>query len=128
MRSISGAARRPVCSSTSARTARRHRHARGRLLDCFTYHGGFALKLAQTSSEAKAFDISEDAVARVRLNARRNGVDIDARVGNVFDELRGLERLGERFDTIVLDPPAFAKAKRRLRKPPPDTRRSTCVR
>ena len=42
---------------------------------------------------------------------RGNGVAIDARVGNVFDELRGLERLGERFDTIVLDPPAFAKNK-----------------
>ncbi len=41
----------------------------------------------------------------------RNGVAIDARVGNVFDELRGLDRLGERFDTIVLDPPAFAKNK-----------------
>ncbi len=91
-------------------------YARGRLLDCFSYHGGFALKLAQTCSEAKAFDISEDAVARVRLNARRNGVDIDARVGNVFDELRGLERLGERFDTIVLDPPAFAKSKAAVEK------------
>ena len=55
--------------------------------------------------------MSEDAVARVRQNAARNGVAIDARVGNVFDELRGLDRLGERFDTIVLDPPAFAKNK-----------------
>jgi len=91
-------------------------YARGRLLDCFSYHGGFALKLAKTCLEAKAFDISEDAVARVRLNARRNGVDIDARVGNVFDELRGLERLGERFDTIVLDPPAFAKSKAAVEK------------
>jgi 23S rRNA (cytosine1962-C5)-methyltransferase len=91
-------------------------YARGRLLDCFSYHGGFALKLAQTCSEAKAFDISEDAVARVRLNARRNGVEIDARVGNVFDELRGLDRLGERFDTIVLDPPAFAKSKAAVEK------------
>ena len=44
-------------------------------------------------------------------NAARNGVAVDARVGNVFDELRGLDRLGERFDTIVLDPPAFAKNK-----------------
>ena len=91
-------------------------YARGRLLDCFSYHGGFALKLAKRCLEARAFDISEDAVARVRLNARRNGVDIDARVGNVFDELRGLERLGERFDTIVLDPPAFAKSKAAVEK------------
>ena len=41
---------------------------------------------------------------------------VDARVGNVFDELRGLERLGERFDTIVLDPPAFAKSKAAVAK------------
>jgi 23S rRNA (cytosine1962-C5)-methyltransferase len=86
-------------------------YARGRLLDCFSYNGGFALKLAKTCQEAIAFDISEDAIARVRLNAEHNGVAIDARVGNVFDELRGLDRLGERFDTIVLDPPAFAKSK-----------------
>ena len=50
-------------------------------------------------------------MARIRANAARNGVTVDARVGNAFDDLRGLERLGERFDTIVLDPPAFAKSK-----------------
>ena len=87
------------------------RYAHGRLLDCFTYNGGFALKLAATCTETIALDISEEAIARVSANARRNGLTIDARVGNVFDELRGLERLRERFDTIVLDPPAFAKTK-----------------
>jgi 23S rRNA (cytosine1962-C5)-methyltransferase len=87
------------------------RYARGRLLDCFSYNGGFALKLASAAQETIAFDISEDAVARVRANAQRNGLQVDARVGNVFDELRGLDRLKERFDTIVLDPPAFAKTK-----------------
>jgi 23S rRNA (cytosine1962-C5)-methyltransferase len=87
------------------------RYARGRLLDCFSYNGGFALVLGRTCDETIAFDVSEDAVARVKANAARNGVTVDARVGNVFDELRGLERLGERFDTIVLDPPAFAKNK-----------------
>jgi 23S rRNA (cytosine1962-C5)-methyltransferase len=86
-------------------------YAHGRLLDCFCYTGGFALALARRCRETLAFDVSEDAVARLRRNARRNGVEVDARVGNVFDELRGLERLGERFDTIVLDPPAFAKSK-----------------
>ena len=50
-------------------------------------------------------------MSQIRQNATENGVTIDARVGNVFDELRGQERLGERFDTIVLDPPAFAKNK-----------------
>jgi 23S rRNA (cytosine1962-C5)-methyltransferase len=87
------------------------RYARGRLLDCFSYNGGFALTLASVCDEVIAIDISEDAIARVRANAERNGLAIDARVGNVFDELRGLERLKERFDTIVLDPPAFAKNK-----------------
>ena len=91
-------------------------YARGRLLDCFSYNGGFALTLARRCSETIAFDISEDAIARVRANALRNGVAIDARVGNVFDELRGLDRLGERFDTIVLDPPAFAKSKAAVAK------------
>ncbi|HZR22011.1 MAG TPA: class I SAM-dependent rRNA methyltransferase [Vicinamibacterales bacterium] len=86
-------------------------YARGRLLDCFSYNGGFALVLGRRCQETIAFDVSEDAIARVRQNAQRNGIAIDARVGNVFDELRGLERTGERFDTIVLDPPAFAKNK-----------------
>jgi len=86
-------------------------YARGRLLDCFSYNGGFALVLGRRCQETIAIDVSEDAVARVRQNAAQNGVAVDARVGNVFDELRGLERLGERFDTIVLDPPAFAKNK-----------------
>ena len=60
--------------------------------------------------------MSEDAVARVRGNAERNGLKVDARVGNVFDELRGLDRTKERFDTIVLDPPAFAKTKSAVEK------------
>jgi len=86
-------------------------YARGRMLDCFSYTGGFALVMGRRCDEVIAFDVSEDAIARVAQNAVRNGVKVDARVGNVFDELRGLERLGERFDTIVLDPPAFAKNK-----------------
>ena len=88
------------------------RYARGRLLDCFSYHGGFALRLAPQCASAEAVDISSDAVARIRANAARNGVTtLDVREANVFDELRRLERAGERYDTIVLDPPAFAKNK-----------------
>jgi 23S rRNA (cytosine1962-C5)-methyltransferase len=86
-------------------------YARGRMLDCFSYNGGFALAMGRRCDETIAFDVSEEAIARVKQNAARNGIAVDARVGNVFDELRGLERLGERFDTIVLDPPAFAKNK-----------------
>jgi 23S rRNA (cytosine1962-C5)-methyltransferase len=88
------------------------RYARGRLLDCFSYNGGFALRLARQCTEAVAIDISAEAVARIRANAERNGVPhVEAREANVFDELRRLERAGERYDTIVLDPPAFAKNK-----------------
>src|SRR5712691_1150785 len=91
-------------------------YARGRLLDCFSYNGGFALVLGRRCDETLAFDVSEDAIERLKRNASRNGIAVDARVGNVFDELRGLERLGERFDTIVLDPPAFAKSKSAVAK------------
>jgi len=92
-------------------------YARGRLLDAFSYNGGFALALAPRCDEVIAIDISEDAVARIRINADRNGLaNIQARAMNVFDELRELERRGERFDTIVLDPPAFAKNKAAIGK------------
>jgi 23S rRNA (cytosine1962-C5)-methyltransferase len=88
------------------------RYARGRLLDAFSYHGGFALRLARQCPVAEAIDISTDAVAHIQANAARNGVPhLQAREGNVFDELRHLERTGARYDTIVLDPPAFAKNK-----------------
>jgi 23S rRNA (cytosine1962-C5)-methyltransferase len=88
------------------------RYARGRALDAFSYNGGFALAMAPACDEVLAVDISEEAVARITANAQRNRLaNVSARAMNVFDELRELERRGERFDTIVLDPPAFAKNK-----------------
>jgi 23S rRNA (cytosine1962-C5)-methyltransferase len=85
-------------------------YARGRVLDAFSYHGGFALPLARSSDEVLAVDVSEDAVAAIAANAARNGLtNVRALAANVFDALRDFERGGERFDTIVLDPPAFAK-------------------
>ena len=93
------------------------RYARGRLLDAFSYNGGFALALAPGCDEVLAIDISEAAVLRIRENAKRNGFHhVEARAMNVFDELRELERRGDVFDTIVLDPPAFAKNKAALPK------------
>jgi 23S rRNA (cytosine1962-C5)-methyltransferase len=87
-------------------------YARGRLLDCFSYNGGFALQLARRCPEVTAVDISEDAVARTNANAARNGLThVQTTTANVFDDLRRREQDGERFDTIVLDPPAFAKNK-----------------
>ena len=92
-------------------------YARGRALDAFSYNGGFALALASVCNEVIAVDISEDAVARIVGNAAQNGItNVHARAMNVFDELRELERRGERFETIVLDPPAFAKNKAAVAK------------
>jgi 23S rRNA (cytosine1962-C5)-methyltransferase len=87
-------------------------YARGRLFDGFSYNGGFAMRLAAGCDEVVAADISAEAVARIEANARRNGLaNVRAVEANVFDELRRLERAGERFETVVLDPPAFAKNK-----------------
>jgi 23S rRNA (cytosine1962-C5)-methyltransferase len=86
------------------------RYARGRALDAFTYAGGFALHLAAGAESVLALDASAAAVSATMANAQRNGLtNVEAREGNVFDELRELEVAGARFETIVLDPPAFAK-------------------
>jgi 23S rRNA (cytosine1962-C5)-methyltransferase len=85
-------------------------YARGRALDAFSYNGGFAMALSPVCDEVVAVDISEEAVARIAANAARNRLtNVRSVTMNVFDELRELERRGERFETIVLDPPAFAK-------------------
>jgi 23S rRNA (cytosine1962-C5)-methyltransferase len=92
-------------------------YAHGRALDAFSYNGGFAFAVAPVCDEVTAVDISEEAVARITSNAARNGAaNVQAKAMNVFDELRELERTGERFDTIVLDPPAFAKNKAAVAK------------
>lgn len=83
---------------------------RGRALDCFCYHGSFAIHLAQRASEVIAVDVSDSALARAAentaLNEQRNVVFKNA---DVFDFLRDDERAGTTYETIVLDPPAFAK-------------------
>lgn len=87
----------------------------GRALDVFTYHGSFALHLARRAGEVMAVDSSSDALARGRENAALNGfTNITWREANAFDLLRELERRRETFETIVLDPPAFAKTKASL--------------
>jgi 23S rRNA (cytosine1962-C5)-methyltransferase len=92
-------------------------YARGRVLDGFTYSGGFALHVAPQASEVVAVDVSAEAVARVRRNAERNGMtNVEAREANVFDLLHELHDRGERFDTAILDPPAFAKSKDAVEK------------
>ncbi|MFN0108987.1 MAG: class I SAM-dependent rRNA methyltransferase [Blastocatellia bacterium] len=85
-------------------------YATGRGLDCFSFHGSFALHLASDCDTVTAIDISEPAIERARRNAEFNGItNIEFIVANVFDRLREYDDAGERFDTIVLDPPAFAK-------------------
>ncbi len=84
----------------------------GRAIDLFAYHGSFALHLARRAREVIAVDSSADALARGAENAALNGLtNIVWREANAFDLLRDLERRGEQFDTVVLDPPAFAKTK-----------------
>jgi 23S rRNA (cytosine1962-C5)-methyltransferase len=84
--------------------------ARGRALDCFSYHGSFALHLARRADTVLALDISGAALERAAANARLNGyANVVVREANAFDYLREAESAGERWDTIVLDPPAFAK-------------------
>lgn len=90
-------------------------HARGRALDAFSYHGSFALHLARNAANVVALDASAQALARARENAELNGIrNIDFVEANAFDYLREQERDGAEFDTIVLDPPAFAKTKASL--------------
>jgi 23S rRNA (cytosine1962-C5)-methyltransferase len=88
------------------------RVAHGRALDCFTFNGGFALHIAPVCESVLAIDISGDAIAAAQGNADLNEArNVEFRTANVFDALREMEAGGERFDTIVLDPPAFAKSR-----------------
>jgi 23S rRNA (cytosine1962-C5)-methyltransferase len=85
-------------------------YGRGRSLDCFTFHGGFALHLARRSENVIAVDVSAAAIEAARRNAGLNGAgNVEFVEANVFDFLREMEQGGERFDVINLDPPAFAK-------------------
>jgi 23S rRNA (cytosine1962-C5)-methyltransferase len=89
----------------------------GRALDCFSYHGSFAMHVARRASEVIAVDSSADALERARANARLNGYDnIETVEANVFDYLRDEEAAESRYDMIVVDPPAFAKRRDALPK------------
>ena len=86
--------------------------ARGRALDCFAYHGSFALHLAKHAEHVIALDSSAPALERAKENFGLNGLsNYETIEASAFDFLRERERSGERFETIVLDPPAFAKTR-----------------
>ena len=84
----------------------------GRALDCFAYHGSFAMHLAQKASRVIALDSSHDALERGAANALLNRLEnIEWREADAFEALRSLERSREQYEMIVLDPPAFAKSR-----------------
>jgi len=89
--------------------------ARGRALDLFSYHGSFALHLARAAEEVTAVDSSGPALERGRENAALNGAsNITFVEADAFDFLRVELKAGRRYDTIVVDPPAFAKNRESL--------------
>jgi 23S rRNA (cytosine1962-C5)-methyltransferase len=91
-------------------------HAHGEALDAFCYQGGFALHLAAKCSSVTGIDSSRPALEMAEKNAARNGCELEWIEGNAFDVLREYSAANRRYDTIVLDPSAFAKTKRDLDK------------
>ena len=88
------------------------RYARGRALDCFTSTGGFALHVAPRCESVEAVDSSEVNLKMAERNRAINGIsNVELREADVFDLLAGYASAHRRFDTVVLDPPAFAKSK-----------------
>lgn len=93
------------------RRALRRYAKNGRVLDCFCNSGGFALNAALTAREVIAADVSRFALDNVERNAALNGLtNIKTECADVFDLLRQKRADGERFDLVVLDPPAFCKS------------------
>jgi 23S rRNA (cytosine1962-C5)-methyltransferase len=94
------------------------RYAHGEALDVCTYQGGFALHLARICEKVTAIDISREALEvaeqNEKLNATANKNEIEWMEANAFDLLKDYATAGRQYDTIILDPPAFAKSKRNL--------------
>lgn len=85
-----------------------------KVLDCFTHMGTFALNAGIAgASEVTGLDISEFAIEQARANAERNGLQdtVHFRVADVLDELPKLNEQGEKYDVVILDPPAFTKSR-----------------
>jgi 23S rRNA (cytosine1962-C5)-methyltransferase len=92
-------------------------YAHGEALDCFTYQGGFALHLARVCDRVEALDSSRPALEVAEQNEQlncqsHNCGEIEWMEANAFDLLKDYSAAGQQYDTIVLDPPAFAKARR----------------
>jgi 23S rRNA (cytosine1962-C5)-methyltransferase len=93
-------------------------YAHGRALDVFCYQGGFALHLARRCSSVTAVDSSRPALEFAEQNADLNQHDDSPEIewieANAFDLLKDYSASGQQYDTVILDPPAFAKSKRNL--------------
>ena len=86
------------------------RYSRGEVLDCFSYQGGFALTVAGNCDHVEAIDMAPAAIAASRRNQELNRIsNVTFREANAFDVLKEYDELDRRFDTVILDPPAFAK-------------------
>ena len=85
-----------------------------KVLDCFTHMGTFALNAGLAgASDVTGLDISEYAIQQAQENAKRNHLEqtVHFRCANVLDELPGLAQEGEKYDVVILDPPAFTKSR-----------------
>jgi len=90
------------------------RYAHGKALDVFCYQGGFALHLAGACSQVTGVDSSRSALEMAEQNAGLNSREIEWIEGNAFDLLKDYSEAGRQYDTIVLDPPAFARSRKTL--------------
>ncbi len=90
-------------------------YAQGKALDCFSYNGGFALHMARKCESVTAVDSSETAIGNVKRNTKLNEVrNVEAHKAKVFDLLTEYALGRKTFETIVLDPPAFAKSRKHV--------------
>ncbi|RPI04253.1 MAG: class I SAM-dependent rRNA methyltransferase [Ignavibacteriae bacterium] len=93
-----------------------HRYAvGGHVLDCFCNEGGFALHAASArAASVRGCDISEQAIAKSKVNARLNSADVEFETGDVSESLKLLGEKNKKFDMIILDPPSFTKSKKNI--------------
>lgn len=86
------------------------RYASGHVLDCFSYHGGFALTIAGACEHVESVEMAPAAIESARRNQQLNSIsNVAFREGNAFDVLKEHHEAGRRFQMVILDPPAFAK-------------------
>ncbi len=85
-------------------------YASGNVLDCFGYHGGFALTIADRCDHVESVEMAPSAIEIARRNQKLNcATNVTFREGNAFDVLKEHHEAGRRFQMVILDPPAFAK-------------------